>query len=46
MKMSVSAALPSSVRSVSARLAVGEGLAGLVRSMIWTPLSDWAVTAA
>ena len=46
VKMATSFAPLSSVRSVSPRLATGEGLAGSVRSIIWTPSSVKAATTA
>ena len=46
VKVSTPRAPSSTVRWVSVMLAVGEGLAGLVRSIIWTASSVEAVTAA
>ena len=46
VKVSTPFAPSSSMSEVSVRLAMGEGLAGSVRSIIWTPSSVEAVTAA
>ena len=46
VKVATPLAPSSAVRSVSARRATGEGLAGSVRSIIWTPSSVKAATTA